>query len=369
MKSQDILNQLSCHYPLATSSLTYGHYKNNISNLGRFIEKENNISFQPYPKGVERELVVLYKTSAGECVAYQLSGKPIYTRDKRSSTPFNYHGLHEFSPCIITADGIVLRELNFEDIWNLFSRLTEVDNYLVFCVAALFFKVGRLYAHIPVETNLECIYFDRRQNEEHTHKAASFSKLEIECDVLSTLDDLIGEISIDADYAISFEAFLYFWELQFMKEDICANYLERSREPRRIATSNVVLLYANYFSGQLSTGKLLQRVSLSCGNLILAPDEVSAATKNAIQISDRTHDLFEFIQANGIQVFQSVKLNINGKVCNTIFQIPAAQIYIVRFLSPEMGNYFQAINWKVYTVHQLEEPTIFADIIKSLKEL
>lgn len=370
MNSQDILKQLSCHYPLSTSPITYRNHKDNVVHVGHFIEYENISTFHSYPRRAgrtERELVVLYKTASGERIGYQFSGQRVYEEDSRPVHSSSHRNMYEFSPCILTGDGTILRELTSEDIWNLFTRLSEVDDYVIPVIATLFFKLGRLYSHIHVKQDCECILFERRHNEEHTYKSLEWSKLEIERAILSSLNELIGYISIDTDYAISFEAFLYFWELQYIKEDIISYTRERFREPRRISLSNMVLLYANFFYGNLSIGKLLQQVSSVWAKLVLTPDEVSLATTNAIQMSDRVRDLFEFMKTEGIQVNQRIRLNIAGKEYGTIFQIPAARIYIVRFLPPEMADYFQQTHWNAYTAQQLEDAMIFENIKRILK--
>lgn len=370
MNSQDILKRLSCHYPLSTSPITNRHFRDNAVNIGRFIEYENSSTFHSYPRRAgrtERELVVLYETVSGERIGYQFTGQYVHEEYSRPVYSSNHRNMYEFSPCIMAANGTVLRELTSEDIWNLFTRLSEVDDYLIPVIATLFFKLGRLYSHVHVKQDCECILFERRRNEEHTYKSLEWSKLEIDGAILSSLNELIGEIPVDTDYAISFEAFLYFWELQYIKEDIISYTRERLREPRRISLSNMVLLYANFFYGSLSTGQLLQQVSSGWAKLVLPPEEVSLATRNAIQMSDRVRDLFEFMKAEGIQVNQRIKLDIGGKEYGAIFQIPAARIYIVRFLPPEVDDYFQQIHWKAYTAQQLEDTTIFENIKRILK--
>lgn len=365
MTVTDILGKLGCHYPITPSMATSRCYKNNTLALENLINAECRRHFNYTSGRAKEEMVVLYTTSLNEKIGYLLSGEHV----DNPAFSKTYHEVYEFSPRIVSSDGTMLRALSYEDIWDFYYQISETDVGLVPIVATLFFYLGRLLSRAYTEQECECKVSARRPNQPPKQESASINweKFSVDTAALSALNAMIGEVSISEDTAISFEAFLYYWDLQFLKDDYLALRLERAHVPRRIAISDMAILYADYYLGGISTGQLLRRISSGASSVNATPEEIELSTATAIEVSDRVRDLHDFMSKEGIAFKRGVQVKFDGEKYRAIFQIPKGKVYIFRWLDEGLKKTCRSAGWHAFSAFQLDDDDCYEQIIEMIR--
>ena len=238
------------------------------------------------------------------------------------------------SPCIINQSGHVVKKIKIKDIWNLMDELADKDPELVACVALVFYHLMNKTYHkksiIPLgdkSWNAK----DRKNNDADLLRMPVFPK-----DIMRSLNELVGDVILDNDVTVSFEAFVYYWELCFLKDEYLLSCFHLSYDKTREKICNLMIYIADYFMGHLSHGDLLEMFADGTLEKECRYDEISIATKGAVH--DARTDLVGILKKEEIEFIEYYRLVIGDKPIKTALSIPAANVHVLskRYMSKEM---------------------------------
>lgn len=244
-------NQMRTTYPSIVSSETQSKRLTNINTIQNTIDaaiKANNLKYQE-----KEELLIFFHTSAGEKIGIQYPGK-------ESAESENKRCPYDFRPKIITSDGFILKDLVFADMWSLVEQLNTTHHNMLKTLSSLFFQLGRMTNHQLTEEEYDYSVYD---NNNHLvtkgKRTIEWNKLSLDQEIIETLNFFIPSISIDENTTLSFEAFIYFFDMILQNEDSKYHYKKNNLSSGRITTSDSMLLLVSYFNGHTTLSTLLQR--------------------------------------------------------------------------------------------------------------
>jgi len=134
----ELEEKLKCTYPISVSAETQDHRLTNILALQNLVSSaigEHGLNY-----GVLEERLHLFTTKAGEKVFIQYPGK-------ESTEAGANQRRFDFRPRIMAADGRLVRDLVFADMWSLIEDLNCQFHSLLKSMSCLFFRMGRMTIH------------------------------------------------------------------------------------------------------------------------------------------------------------------------------------------------------------------------------
>jgi hypothetical protein len=203
--------------------------------------------------------VLLHTTKCDERLFVQFPGKESPVNRKK---PMPY----DFRPKIQYADGAILKDASFSDIWDILENVGKVHNGYLCLVAALIFRLGHMYDYSQITHNYECEALSITGGEIETIRICDSVKLcwryvDLSDDVWYSLNGLFDGLIKLGGKPISFEAFIWYIDLLFQNEDCKYYYRNRGKKKKlehgRVQSCKSILLVIDYLKGNQSISALL----------------------------------------------------------------------------------------------------------------
>lgn len=185
-------------------------------------KRENIASFHALSReglenGTTERRILLYETRCGEKVYMQYPGIES-TREGNRNYPLDAR------PVLQKADGSYAADMDFKKIWDIIDIIGRNHRADTDVLATLFLRIAYMigYSHNEAEYLCETIDISAGNVISSENILFSWNSLEIDTDVLDTLNDRFGLLD-----GISLEGFLYYNDLLAQNEDCKYSYLQR----------------------------------------------------------------------------------------------------------------------------------------------
>ena len=349
-----------CYYPDSVKATTQEKRLTDITVLQRMIQTakiENDLTF-----GAIEERILLHTTQAGEKVYIQYPGKETTkTGDKRRP--------YDFRPRIMTADGTMIIDMVFADMWGVVEKINEQQHQILKLMACLFFRMGRMTLHQRIRQEYPCETIDHADEVIDTStRELDWYSLVFEDGILESLNFLIQPISIRDGVTISFEAFLYFFEYILQNEDSKYYDIKHDLSSGRIPTSDSMLLLSSYLFGKTSLSVVLQRFVSGRGIAKCNINEIDSATDGLVAIVNRKKDIVSYFDEHEIQYRKDSMITVNGQKISVAVKTPRPKIAVLSKDSEEKRNRLSEKGWRVYCLEELVPETAYRDLLSNYEE-
>ena len=359
-------SRMEVFYPDTTSEETQNKRQFNISAFRTAIDDAKVKNTLAYAADEER--LFLYSTSAGEQVVIQFPGKESvpFTMKKGIPTPKAPKEIrqYDFRPKIILADGTVLPDMTFSDMWSVVEELSKTYPKILRSLSSLFFQLGRMILHEKVAENINYSIIDSACALKGSGTIdLEWYKLKLPDDILEAFNFHVEELIVDnGSHTISFEAFLYFFDLILQNEDIKYNDKKGDLSSGRIQTSDSMLLLTSYFLGKTTLSVLLQRYVSGFGVAKCLNDEITPATDNLVHIVNRRNELSELLDHAGITYRTSTYITVNKIKYSVALKSTSLKIAVLKKSDSAAESALSAAGWTVYNFEDALDITLFAVI-------
>jgi hypothetical protein len=229
--------------------------------------KENIISFLSINRNelLHRSLehrLSLYETLCNEKIYIQYPGT-----ESIKNPPMPY----DFRPKLLCADGTVMKDASFRDIWDVLGKIGNDFNGFLHLVAAILFRMGYMFEYTQSRNRYDCEALQiENGNIINTISCApidlNWHFIDFPSEVWFSLNNYIRNILPDVfGHDISFEAFVKYFDLLLQNEDCKYYYRNVTLEENdnynlkhgRVSTCNSNLLIIDYLKGRKSISNLL----------------------------------------------------------------------------------------------------------------
>lgn len=240
---------------------------------------ENIDSFNALSReGLESEFlekrILLYETRRGERVYMQYPGIES-TREGARYFPLDAR------PVLQKVDGTFAADMDFKKIWDIIDIIGRSHHADTDILATIFLRIAYMigYRHNEEEYICETVDVSTDRIIDRESVFFSWNSLEIDVDVLDTLNDRFGLLD-----GISLEGFLYYNDLLAQNEDCKYSYLQGNRwtiTTGRINNCLSHLTVISHIRGHIGISKLIDsfqrtgvaplpqaRVWEACGDLV-----------------------------------------------------------------------------------------------------
>lgn len=347
-------NQMKITYPSKVSHVTQSKRLKNIETLQDTIDtsiKANSLEYQK-----KEELLIFFHTMAGEKVGIQYPGKESAESGKKKC-PF------DFRPKIITANGIMLKDLVFADMWSLVEQLSQTHHDMLKTLSSLFFQLGRMTKHQLSEEDYDYSIYDSNNHLISTGKhTVKWNKLSLDHEIIETLNFFIPSISIDENTTMSFEAFIYFFDMILQNEDSKYYYKKQDISSGRITTSDSMLLLVSYFNGHTTLSTLLQRFVSGFGVGKCQANEIEPASEGLIKIVNRKKELCDLLDEIGIPYRTNSIISVSGIKYTISLKLPSLMISILTEENPTATAALSQKGWQVFNFEDSLNESYFSNM-------
>ena len=207
---EELESQLECTYATKITESTKVRRLTDITALQTMIR--DAIAANSLIHQSKEERVQIFETLAGEKIYIQYPGKESLLSGTKKSP-------YDFRPRIRTADGVLLRDLDFAYMWGLIEELDHQRHQMLKLLACVFFRLGRMTLHELVEKDYPCEVLDKDENVLSTcTRHLKWYEFTMSKDVMESINFNAPLLKID-EHTISLEAFLCFFELLLHNED------------------------------------------------------------------------------------------------------------------------------------------------------
>lgn len=349
----------SCIYPNTVSAETSARRQKDINELQGLVTQSKAEHSLRY--GEKEERLVLFTTRRGEKIAIQYPGKESAATKVADQKPL------DFRPKIITADGTVIKDMAFADLWGVVESLARNHYAIIKVLSALFFRMGRMLLHELTEADYDYSVLDANgQVSASGTRHISWYKLSLSNEICDSFNLHIPQIVIDDGSVISFEAFIYFFEMLLQNEDSKYFYIKGNLSSGRIQTSDSMLQLSSYFNGTTSLATLLQRYISGFGVAKCPLDEIHSATGELVTIVDRKQQIVDLLDANSVEYRQSCTIQRNGEKYSVAIKINSKKIVILRHYNENSREILTQAGWSVYDLDSLVDQACFDMLVQSL---
>ena len=347
-------------YPVSLSNSTQSKRKYNIDSLWAVIDtakEENDLVYEE-----KEERMELFHTSSGEIISIQYPGKESAESGDRERP-------YDFRPKIQTPDGTILRDFVFKDMWSLVEHLNASHPDMLKTLATLFFQLGRMTNHRTVTESYHCDVLDSDgQVISSTERILTWNKLSIREDILESLNFFIPTVNVDEETSISFEAFLYFFDMILQNEDSKYYYKKRNLTSGRIQTSDSMLLLVSHFRRHTSLSTLLQRYVSGFGVGKCLSSEISPATDNLVQLVNRKDELIQQLSDMDIAFMVNRTITVDGEAIRTSLKTNNPKIAILNENDANQKEKLESRDWKVFDFESALDSDYYQLILDAYSE-
>lgn len=327
-------------YPTSISTTTQLKRRANIDSLWALIDNAKSENTLRYGKKEER--MELFHTAAGEIISIQYPGK-------ESIEPNEKERPYDFRPKIQTSDGTVLRDFVFKDMWSLVEHLNNSHPDMLKVLAALFFQLGRMTLHCRKTETYHCTILDGNGIEiSSVERDFTWNKLSIRDDIIESLNFFIPLVNVDESTSISFEAFLYFFDLILQNEDSKYYYKKGNLTSGRIQTSDSMLLLVSHFLRYTPLSTLLQRYVSGFGVGKCLSSEIEPATDGLVKLVDRKEQLKKQLEEANINYVINRPITIDGERIQVSLKTDEPKIAIISCNDDEKKSKLESKSWTVF---------------------
>lgn len=347
MQIEDLEHKLKIVYPKNTTYDTNYKRKRNINYFMKFIKKEieeNNLIYQK-----KEERLLLYTTNKGEKIYIQFPGKESSRKEKMY--PF------DFRPKIIDNEGKELPDMKFEDMWSVLDNINSDYKKIMKCVSLIFFRMGRMTNHVLINKEIQKNIIENNLLLKDININFELFYLDFDKEDIDFLNTRIETIKMFDSYNISFEAFLYFFELILQNEDNKYYYKKNNLDSGRIKTSDSMLLLSSYYSGKIKLPTLLHKFVVGMGIGTITKDEIAEATDDLISFCDKKKVVKEELKLKGIDFKENTTKTLNKKTLNFIIKIETRKIGFIGNRCDEkkqIYDEFEQHGWKIIDINTME---------------
>lgn len=355
-KCTRIEKELSCLYPKQETKETKDRRSYNIKTFQEIIGK--SISDNHLKYGGNEERLYLHTTQSSEKVFIQFPGKESEAEkeDKRK---------YDFRPRIMTADGTVVKDLNFADMWMIIEKIHTQSSKVLNSLSILFFRLGRMTLHNQMEEEYNYDIIDRNNNIIKKGKQKiQWYKLHIDDIIMESLDYHVENIAID-EYSFSLEAFLYFFEFILLNED--SKYFDKKKDlsSGRIPTSDSMLLISSTLLGNIRLSVLLQRFVSGRGIAKCKADEYEVATGGLVKIVDIKKEIIDYFDERQINYSISRYVTISKNKYSVYIKTNMPKVAILSNQNPESEAALKKAGWNVFYIENLVD----SQMLKKMKDI
>lgn len=341
----ELEENLKCTYPTSVSSETQERRMTNINALQNLVSSA--IDERGLGYGTLEERLHLFTTKAGEKVFIQYPGKESIA-DGANQRRF------DFRPRIMTADGLMVRDLVFADMWSLVEDLNHQIHSLLKSMSCLFFRMGRMTIHQRKEVDYPYEIIDASGNVcERGSRTLNWYSLDLEQGIIDTFDYLAPALHVNNAPSISLEAFIYFFEMILHNEDSKYYDKKENLSSGRIPTSDSMLLLSSNLLGKTSLSELLQRFVSGFGVAKCLVGEIGGATEGLVKIVDRKNELTSYLSENGITFKESSNITVRGTNYSVAIKTSSPKIAVLRRNDPAAKEALESARWMVYSLDDL----------------
>lgn len=345
--------QFRCTYPDNVSSETKKRRLKDITALQSMIaaaKADNALSY-----GGTEERLVIFTTKQNEQVAIQYPGKESVNTNPDKVCPY------DFRPKIILEDGTVVKDMAFFDMWSVVESMAAGYRDFIRLLSAVFFKMGRMLIHSDVTKQYSYSVLSATGEVLGTgSRELSWFQLELDEEILQSLQFHIPEITLDDGTVISFEAFVYFFEMLLQNEDSKYYYKKHNLSSGRIPTSDSMLLLVSYYLGSTSLATLLQRYVSGFGVAKCNTYEIPNATGGLIQIVNPKEKVLEYLDNLGLVYRISATRRIAGRSISMSIAIDSKKVAVVSEYDEERMHILADNGWNAFLLEDLVNTEVFA---------
>ena len=348
MTPDEILKRLSCYYNEEFRSFS----GENENAMYRIIDRFELSGKEKDAKRYYNQSVSIYTTSRGEKLTYFCNGHGYYDLDGRCG------------PCVWTyltdINGDEISHISIRDIWNMFYELSEKDISLVACVVLV-------YYHLQLKDNFFKSYKRVSISDINGDLDISWLLPRFDDDIISSLNEMIGEISVGHQGSISFEAFIYYWELELSRRATLPQSSRYQYHDERLELFKTVFWIAGYFMGTISYGDLLLYIKdYLPGQMGVSPELLSVVTKGAVHdIEAELTRVFvdediEFLKRSSMRVGQ---IRISYLIC-----IPGAKLFLLdKHLAAYEGRMLEETDWRALSLSEIKDRASFDSLLQFIR--
>lgn len=245
--------RFSTIYSDSITSYTQRKRRTNIEIFNTMIENDIDNNELKYNETEYR--VKVYETKKNESIYIQYPG----LISSRNTKPFKM----DYKPIIVNASGEECVNATFQKLWDVFEAIVERHKELLSVLSLLFFRMGRMikYDYTAVdEGNIMLVKSVNSITDTHNSRPFKIYKLLLEDDEIEALNYNAGSVEFQNGFRVSFEAFLYFFEMILQIED-CKYYIfnDGSLKSGRVSSSDSMLLLASYYNKKITISEMLQK--------------------------------------------------------------------------------------------------------------
>lgn len=349
----EVEDALKCTYPTSVSPETQNRRMTNINALQGLISAAIDERSLKYESLEER--LHLFTTKAGEKVFIQYPGK-------ESAAEGANQRRFDFRPRIMTADGTLVRDLVFADMWSLIENLNYQIHSLLKSMSCLFFRMGRMTIHQMVEAEYPYEIIDADGTvRERGCRTLNWYSLNLEQGIIDTFDYLAPALHVSNAPSISLEAFIYFFEMILHNED--SKYYDKkgNLSSGRIPTSDSMLLLSSNLIGKTSLSELLQRFVSGFGVAKCLVGEIGGATEGLVKIVDRKEELSNYLSEKGIVYRESSSITVRGTSYSVAIKTNSPKIALLRHNDSVAKEALESARWTVYSLDDLLSDEAFTN--------
>ena len=341
----ELEENLKCTYPTSVSAETQERRMTNINALQNLVSSA--IDERGLRYGALEERLHLFTTKAGEKVFIQYPGKESILLGPNQRK-------YDFRPRIMAADGSMVRDLVFADMWSLVEDLNSQIHSLLKSMACLFFRMGRMTIHRLKKANYPYEIIDASGSVcEKGSRTLNWYSLDLEQGVIDTFDYLAPALHVNNDTSISLEAFIYFFEMILHNEDNKYYDKKGNLSSGRIPTSDSMLLLSSNLIGKTSLSELLQRFVSGFGVAKCLVGEIGDATEGLVKIVDRKKELANYLSEKGISYRESSNITVRGNSYGVVIKTSSPRVAILRRNDPVAKGALESARWEVYSLDDL----------------
>lgn len=348
---------MKTNYPSSISSTTQKKRKENIDAIWSLIDSQKDKHNLQY--GEHEARLEIFHTVARETISIQFPGKESIEIGEK-------YRPYDFRPKIQTSDGTVLRDFVFKDMWSLVEQINTTHPNMLKTLATLFFQLGRMTNHTLTTEKYRYVLLDANGKEiSSSTESITWNKLTIRKDILESLNFFIPLVHIDEETAISFEAFLYFFDMILQNEDSKYYYKKENLTSGRIQTSDSMLLLVSYFSKHTSLSTLLQRYVSGFGVGKCLSCEIEPATDNLVKLVNRKEELQEYLTDIDINYTINRPITVEGERIQTALKTNSPQIAILNESVSSKKEKLESRNWQVFDFESATDPEYYQLILNA----
>lgn len=339
----EVLNRLFSYYDLPDYALRTDHQNHKSM-------RELMTHFRAYDsKGrrlrKEDDYLCMHKTPIGEKIIFGYDGRELIDLEGR--------GTYVPSPSVICQDKSKINEITIKDIWDLIYRASEIDMALVACIVLVFFHLRYETHHKNTVTKLYVGDVILEDEKDYFWNLPCFDD-----EIMDAFNTLIGDIIIGDFGQISFEAFIYYWELEFIITEYAfrlpiENRAAHLKYRKRIRVFDQVVAIAEYFMGIKSYGEILEIIDKGDVERKNKFTRISAVTKGAVH--SKVKDLFDALKESGVTYIESARVATQDGSVLTIAAIPDARIVVPWNEHPEKIKLFKDNGWEVVLMSDIHD--------------